>query len=110
MNRLKCFVDDLLNIEPNVGGNLIVAGACRMELARHVADRLVQPALDVHVNVFELLAPRERIRLNLLAYPFESLDETRRLVVSNDPLAGQHPGVSNRSCYVLAVQPPVVVQ
>ena len=95
VNGLKRFVDDLLNVEPHVCGYLIVARASRVELARHIADRLVQPALDVHVNVFELLTPRERIRLDLLAYPFESLDETFNFVAGNDPLAGEHPGVGN---------------
>ena len=85
----------LLDIEPHVRGDLIVAGTGGMKLARHVADRLVQPPLDVHVNVFELLAPRERIRLDLLAYSFQSLDETGGLVVGNDPLAGQHPGMGD---------------
>ena len=80
MNGLKRFVDDLLDIEPHVRGDLIVAGTGGMKLARHVADRLVQPALDIHVNVFEFLAPRKRLRLYCLAYAFQSLDKTGGLV------------------------------
>ena len=76
MDSPKRLVDYFLNIKPNVGGDLIVPRSRRVELARHVTDRLEQPPLDIHVDVFELFAPWESVRLYLLAYPFESCDET----------------------------------
>ena len=80
MKGVECLADDFLNIEPNVGGDLIVPRPRRVQLARHVSHRLEQPPLDVHVNVFELVAPWEGVRLDLLTYPFKSGNERRGLV------------------------------
>ena len=45
--------------EPQVGGDLVVAAAAGVELAADVADAVDERPLDVHVDVFELVAERE---------------------------------------------------
>ena len=57
--------DDVAQIEPLVERDLIVAGAARVELAAHRPRQLDEPALDVHVDVFELPPEREAAALDL---------------------------------------------
>ena len=52
-------VDFVADPEPQVGRNLVVAAAAGVELAADVADPLDQRPLDVHVDVFQLLAELE---------------------------------------------------
>ncbi len=53
-----------------IGRNLVVAAAGRVQLASHVADPRDQRALDVHVDVFQLDAKGE--------FPFVDLAADRR--------------------------------
>ncbi len=49
-------------VQPQIGGDLVVAAAPRVEPPPRVADLLDQPRLDVHVHVLERLVPRELAR------------------------------------------------
>ena len=71
--------DDVAQIEPLVERDLIVAGAARMELASHRPRQLDEPALDVHVDVFELPSEREAAALDLGADGGQSLDDRGEL-------------------------------
>ena len=46
-------VDRVAHPEPEIGRDLIVARARGMQPPRRRPDQLGEPALDVHVNVFE---------------------------------------------------------
>ena len=46
-------VDRLAHPEPEVGRDLVVARARRVQAPGRLADQLPEPRLDVHVDVFE---------------------------------------------------------
>ena len=46
-------VDRVAHPEPEIGRHLVVARARRVQPPGGVADQLLQPRLDVHVDVFE---------------------------------------------------------
>ena len=52
-------VDLVADPEPQVGRDLVVAAAAGVELAADVADAVDQRPLDVHVDVFQVLAEVE---------------------------------------------------
>ena len=52
-------VDLVADPEPQVGRDLVVAAAAGVELAADVADAVDERPLDVHVDVFQLLAELE---------------------------------------------------
>jgi hypothetical protein len=57
-----------LDPQAKIERHLIVPRASRVQLARHRADQFLQARLDVHVNILEFDAPRERSRLDLLEH------------------------------------------
>ena len=79
-----------------------------MELACRLAYGLEEAALDVHMNVLQLLAPRERPRLYLASNRLEAAYDGGRLLFGDDRLPGQHTSVGYRSGDILPVKPPVV--
>ena len=46
-------VDGIAHPEPEIGGDLIVARARRVQPPRGRADQIGKPALDIHMNVLE---------------------------------------------------------
>ena len=52
-------VDRVADPEPQVGRDLVVAAAAGVELAADIAEAVDQRPLDVHVDVFQLLAELE---------------------------------------------------
>jgi len=64
--------DAIFEIETLVQGDLIVARATRVELAADLTDQLLEAALHVHVDVFELRAERERAGGELPPHRLES--------------------------------------
>ena len=82
--RVDCrqyVADDFLHVQAHVDGDLVVARPRRVELPRRLADRLEQPPLDVHVDVFELGAPGELAGLDLFADGLQAVDDRRGLVL-----------------------------
>ena len=109
VDSVQDVADGLLHVQAHVDGDLVVARPRRVELPSRLADRLEQPALDVHVDVFELGPPGEVAVLDPLADGHQPVDDGRSLVIGDDPLPAEHPGVRDRARDVLAVQPAVVV-
>jgi hypothetical protein len=58
-------VDGVAHPQPEVGGDLVVARARRVQASGSGADQMLQPALDVHVDVFERPLERELAGLDL---------------------------------------------
>ena len=46
-------VDGVADVEPEIGRDLIVAGARGMQPSRGGPDQFGKPALDIHMDVFE---------------------------------------------------------
>ncbi len=100
-------VDLVADPQPQVGRNLVVAAAAGVELAAHVADPLDQRPLDVHVNVFELLAEGEFAGGDLVENLFQAGHDLVPLVVGEDAHLGEHQGVGDRAADVVRVKPPI---
>ena len=109
MERRERPVHGVLGVHSHVEGDLVVAGAGGVQAPGGLTDLLEETALDVHVDVVEVLAPREGSPLDLAADLDERLLDRQRLLSSDDVPAPQHTHVSNRPGDVLPVQSPVVV-
>jgi hypothetical protein len=93
--------------KPQVGGDLIVAAARRMQTAAGVANDFDEPALHVHVDVFQ----------GRIHPPFATLEFTRDLFESGDDPLGvlgrdqsdrrQHTCVRLAAAHVVAQEAPV---
>ena len=66
--------------QPQVGGDLVVARAARMELARERPDPRRQGRLEVEVDVLEGRIPRQHPGFDLRAQPIEPGDQRGNLV------------------------------
>ena len=53
-------VDGVADIQPKIGGDLIVARTRGVQPSRGGPDQLAEPALDIHVNVLERALEIER--------------------------------------------------
>ena len=58
-------VDGGADPEPEIGCHLVVARTCGVKPAGRRPDQLGQPALDIHVDVFELALEHELAALDL---------------------------------------------
>ncbi len=101
--------DGLLQVEAQVGGDLVVARASGVQPVGRLADLLPQSSLDVHVHVLELAPEDEAPRLDLLPDLLQPAHDGLGVGGGDDPLAGQHAGVGDGAGDVLLVQPPVDV-
>ena len=79
-----------------------------MQPPRRLTDLLLQPRLDVQVDVLELLAERELAALNLLADLLQAAQDRMSIVARDDPLFRQHPGMCNGRGDVVPVEAPVI--
>ena len=100
-------VDFVANPEPQVGRDLVVAAAAGVELAADVADAVDQGPLDVHVDVFQLLAELEAAGGDFVADLLEASDDLVPLVVGEDADFGEHVGVGDRAADIVGVEPAV---
>ena len=100
-------VDARADPEPQVGGDLIVSAAGRMEFPAHVADPLHQGRLDVHVDIFEFGTELEPILLNFLADFLQRLLNLLAFVGRNQADLGEHLGVGDRALNILRIEPAV---
>src|SRR5438128_2282814 len=81
--------DAIFEIETLVQGDLIVARATRVELAADLADQLLEPALHVHVDVFELRAEGERAGGELPPHRLESPHDRVALGRGEEPRSAE---------------------
>ena len=61
-------VDGVAHIEPEIGRHLVVARAGGVQPPGGIADQFLQPAFDIHVDVFERAREREFVCLDLGAH------------------------------------------
>ena len=91
-----------------VGGDLIVARARRVQLAADGAGELGQAALDRHVDVLVLLGEGEIAGLELGRDPIEARVDLLELLVREDPERAERAGVGPRLRDILRPQAPVI--
>jgi hypothetical protein len=101
---------NIAQIEEEVGRDLVVAAASRVESARDVdADDLPQARLDVHMDVLEGRIERERAVFDLSGNFREALDQ-RAFVLGRDQTdSGEHPSVRGRASQIEAGERPIEV-
>ena len=79
-----------------------------MELPGDVSNLPEQRGLHVHVKVFQVLPPLERIVLYVLPDGDEAINDKLSLLHGDDALLLQHSSVGYGPGHVLPVQPPVI--
>ena len=55
-----------MRVQTAIGRYLVVVRTRGVQASRRLADQLEQARLDVHMNVFKLMSPLERLRLDLI--------------------------------------------
>src|SRR4051812_46187413 len=78
-----------------------------MQLERHVADDLAQAPLDSRVHVLVSQRPREPFHLDLFEHRAQTQHELLRLSGGDDSRLAEHPGVDDRTLYVVRREPDV---
>ena len=106
-SRVGHGVDLVADPEPEVGRDLVVAAAAGVELAADVADAVDEGPLDVHVDVFQLLAELELAGGDFVADLLQAGDDLVPLVVGEDAHFGEHVGVGDRAADIVGVEPAV---
>ena len=81
-----------------------------MKAARRVADQIEKPGFDVHMEVFQIVPPGESVLGDLGLNRAQPVNDAVCSGCIDDSLPCEHPGVSDRACDVLPVQPPVIVE
>src|SRR5690606_8514710 len=99
-------LDDLVRLattpQPQVGGHLIVARACSVQLSPDLSYDFGQTRLDVHVDVLFLRIPHESAALDLLGYLLQTAHELFGFARADDSRPRQPFGVGDRAVDVFA--------
>ena len=102
------FIDLRAAVEARVRSHLVIAGAGRVQLGAGRADAAGQLALNVHVHVFQLPAPREVSFFNVLQDALEAGFDGVELFPVEQSCLELRPRMGNGPGNVLAEEPPVV--
>ncbi len=101
--------DVVAQVEPQVGGDLVVAAAAGAQLAAERAEPLQQAALQRGVHVLVGDGRPELARLAGALQVVERAEHALELVVVEQPRPVQHAGVRPRRRQVVRHEPPVEV-
>ena len=91
----------------DIGGHLVVARACRVELAAHRPGDLGKAPLDRHVDVLVVGMDLEAVVLDLLQHLRQASLDGLQIVGRDDLLARQHARVRERLLDVVRREPVV---
>ena len=94
-------VDGGAQVEPDIGGHLVVARAPGVQLLAGHPDQLRQPGFDIHVDVFQFHRPLEAPRADLIANLVQSPDDVCQFLWTEHSRRRKHPGVGQRPGDVL---------
>ncbi len=95
-------VDGVAQVEADVGGHLIVAGAAGVQALAGVADQGSEALFDVEMHVFQVERPFELAGFDLLPDPGHAPFDVGQVLGGDDALPGQHSGVGQGGADVLA--------
>ena len=93
-------IEGVPHVQPEIGRDLIVSAPTGVEFSADVADPFDQPALDVHVDVFEFRSQRQVSTLDLFENLAEVCADQLGFVVGQQTDFGQHLRVGLRSADV----------
>ncbi len=94
-------------IQPHVGGHLIVAAARRVQAAPRIADKLDQPAFDIHVNVFQGRVQGAAAFAKLMCHMIKTGHDRVGVLRGYKAHGCQHAGVGLTAAHIVAQKPPV---
>ncbi len=94
-------------VETQVGGHLVVAGATRVEFSRHRPYQLGQPPLDCGVDVLVAGLDLQGAGVEFSMHLFQPGDELVALIGGEQPRPRQRAGVGDAAPHVGRVHPPV---
>ena len=97
----------IAQVQPKVGGHLVVAAAPGPQLAAQRAEPLEQAALERGVDVLVLDRRPESARRDVGFEAVERAEQLAQLVVGEQPRPREHPGVGPAARDVVRRQPPV---
>ena len=97
-------VDPVAHPELEVGRHLVVARARGVQPPRRLADQLLEPALDVHVHVFQRARELQAAGRDLLQHAVEAGADLPGVVLGDDALGRQHRRMRLRGADVLRRQ------
>ena len=97
-------IDRIAHIEPEIGGDLIVPRARRVQPPRRRPDEIGEAALDIHMNVLERARERKRAPLDLGENLIEAAYDLPRVRLRNDAAFGEHGRMRLRAANVLRRQ------
>jgi len=100
-------VDLITQVQADVRGDLIVAGAAGVQLFTHGTDTIGEAGLDVHVDIFQFYRPVKLIVFYVGLDGLQALDDDLALRRGQHPNLGQHRGVGNGAGDVLSVHAAV---
>ena len=96
-----------LQIHADIERDLIVAGACGVELFADVSDALGQDGFDKHVDILRLRIERQRTGLQIGQDPGQTVNDLIGVRLRQNAAFGQHGGVRHRACDILLVHPSI---
>ena len=94
-------------IEPDVQGYLVIPAPARMYLLPCHSDLIDKGPFNERVDVLVVIFDGEFTPVHLPLYLPQSADDLGRLILSDDPLFGQHAAMGHGPGNVLAIEPPV---
>jgi hypothetical protein len=108
LDALEAAEDAFAQIEPQVGRDLVVARAARVQALPGLARELDQAPLDVAMHVLVRLGPLKRAGLDLGADLREPLLDLREIGLADHAGRGEHAGVGEGGLDVVRGEPAVV--
>ena len=102
--RLHKLLGQSLAAKARVGRHLVVARAARMETLARLADASRELGLDGHVNVLVVDIERKVAGVDIGADLIKSRTDRLGIILADDPLCREHPGMSLGTRDVLTIQ------
>ena len=90
MNLRAHMVERVAHIKPEIGGHLVIARARRMQPPRRRADKLAQPRLNIHMNIFQRPRKGECAVFNLCFDLAQPIGNRLTVCGGNNPLFDKH--------------------
>ncbi len=90
--------------------NLVVPAPPCMELGPGGTKQFDEPALNVHMNIFELLGRKKRSRGDLIPYPDEPFLYPAQLFSGKKPHSAEHARMGKTALDVIECKRPVEVE
>ena len=103
-NEVSYPVNGLSYIQANVQGNLVVPASSRGKLFPNRADLFHKGLLHKGMDIFLEFIDREFPSVHFPLDLCEAIKDLGGLLITNNPLLGQHPAVGHAALYILGIE------